>query len=284
LFASPIVIGRPGGEGARSRLVTCLALLLCLPSFAFAAGALFPEPLHLTREISDPISGTTTIVDEYCHGNRTVSISGNRTSIVEHEKGTVTVIDFAAGTWSSATFEELARVRSAGARVKSASAARSVWQMEPRNQRTVASRNADTFEARRTDEGGTQIIRIAADRQIALSRAAVEALLGVGHPNPSDPSSEVIVGALRSTERRSVSNAIAVTSDRAYRLPLEHVVRFETGGEIVETRNVVTRVGNELPPPDRLAIPKGATRVEMPAIAAHRLLEELDRPAAPNLP
>ncbi|HEX7708970.1 MAG TPA: hypothetical protein VF701_21115 [Thermoanaerobaculia bacterium] len=284
MFASPIVIGRPGGEGARSLRVTCLVLLLCLPSFAFAAGALFPEPLHLTREISDPISGTTTVVDEYCHGNRIVSISGSRTAIVEHEKGTVTIIDFAAGTWSSATFEELARVRSSGNRVKRAPTARNEWRTEPRNQRTVASRSADTFEARRTDEGSTQIIHIAADRQIVLSRTAIEALLGVGHPNPSDPLSEAVIGALRETERRAVSNAASNTTDRLYRLPLEHVVRFETGGEVVETRNVVTRVGDELPPPDRLAIPQGAMRIEMPAIAAHRLLEELDRPAAPNLP
>ncbi len=32
---------------------------------AEAAGPLFPAPLHLTRQVSDPFSGKTEVLDEY---------------------------------------------------------------------------------------------------------------------------------------------------------------------------------------------------------------------------
>jgi hypothetical protein len=49
--------------------VSCILTTL-VATHAIAAEMLFPEPLHITREIADPISGSTVTVEEYCHGNR----------------------------------------------------------------------------------------------------------------------------------------------------------------------------------------------------------------------
>ena len=89
------------------------------------------------------------------------------------------------------------------------------------------------------------------------------------------------MGALRSRERNVASNAAGINAVAdEYHLPLEHVVRFEVGGETIETRNVVVRLGNELPSPDVMTIPPGAKLVESKAVAVQRLLDELDRPPA----
>jgi len=54
------------------------------------AATLFPQPLHLVREITDPISRATIKVDEYCLGNRIVSANRVRSVIVDYDKQTVT--------------------------------------------------------------------------------------------------------------------------------------------------------------------------------------------------
>ena len=62
-----------------SRFRICLALGLAgaIATAASAAETLFPSPLHLTRRITDPLSGATSIVvEEYCSGNRVVTIQG----------------------------------------------------------------------------------------------------------------------------------------------------------------------------------------------------------------
>jgi len=132
-----------------------------LPPFMFAALALlavlFPAPLHLTREVTDPIRGTKSVVEEYCHGNRVVSVSGHRTAIAEYDKGTVTTIDFDAGTYSIATFDELAKA----------------W---PASKASPA-------------------MRVTPDARHTLSREAAEVLLGAAYPLP--PVSDKVLGALR---------------------------------------------------------------------------------------
>ena len=92
-------------------------------------------------------------------------------------------------------------------------------------------------------------------------------------------AAEVLLGALRSKQSRVASNAEAAPAD--YHLPLEQVVRHEVGGETIEVRNVVLRVGAEMPSADVLTVPVGARLVESDAIAARRMLDELDgvRPA-----
>lgn len=260
------------------------AIVLFLPAPAVRAAdrVLFPKPLHLTRELSDPISQKTTRIDEYCHGNRVVSVSGTRTAIADYAKGELTEIDFAAGTYSVTKFESIARVNeqnAPGPERAAVSSARDEWRVEAKGGTVIASRPAETTEAESTDGGARRLIRISSDRQLTLSRAAVEAVMGIGYPHRRDPSADVVLGALRSRQPRMANNAggAAEAADE-YRLPLEHVVRTDLGGEIFETRNTVVRVGDEMPSTEVLSIPPGAKLVESKAVATRRLLEELDRP------
>jgi hypothetical protein len=47
-------------------------------------------------------------------------------------------------------------------------------------------------------------------------------------------------------------------------------------GEGLELRNRVVRVGSELAPPEVMAIPPGARKVEASALALQRIASELD--------
>jgi len=258
--------------------------LLTLSSVSLLSAAepvLFPTPLHITRELSDPVSQKTTVIDEYCQGNRMVSVSGTRTAIADYAKGEMTEIDFAAGTYSVTKFEQVARLNGkAAAPGMAAASPRREWRVEARGGSVIASRPAETTEAEWKDQNTRQVIRVSADRQMTLSRGAVEAILGIGYPQRADAAGEMMLGALRSRERAVRSNAAA--SAEEYHLPLEQVVRFEADGETMETRNVVVRIGSELPPPDALTIPPGAKLVESKAVALQRALEELDGPPRPS--
>ncbi|MDP9191465.1 MAG: hypothetical protein M3P06_07165 [Acidobacteriota bacterium] len=258
------------------------AMVLFLPATAVrAADALFPRPLHITRELSDPVSQKTTRIDEYCHGNRIVSVSGMRTAIADYAKGELTEIDFAAGTYSVTKFESIARVHEKNApRVDraAASTARNEWRVQSLGGSVIASRPAETTEVESDADGSRRVIRISSDRQLTMSRAAVEAVMGIGYPHRTDSSADVVLSALRVRAPRIANNAAGADTADVYGLPLEHVVRAGVGGEMVETRNVVVRLGDELPPLDVLSIPPGAKLVESKAVAAQRLLEELDRP------
>jgi len=257
------------------------ATLLCFaPATALCAAerVLFPKALHITRELSDPVSQKTTRIDEYCHGNRIVSVSGTRTAIADYGKGELTEIDFAAGTYSVTKFEAIARVHEKSA--IAAPASRNEWRVQAKGGTVIASRPADTSEAESDDNGSHRVIRISSDRQLTMSRGAVEAVMGIGYPHRHDPSADVVLGALRSHDRRVASNAAGAEVADEYHLPLEQVVRFDVGGETVETRNIVVRLGDELPSADVLTIPPGAKLVESKAVAVQRLLDELDRPPA----
>lgn len=263
----------------------CVALL-CL-SFAGLAGAadvLFPAPLHITREIVTPFSKASTIVDEYCHGNRIVSISGQRTAIADYATRQITLIDFAAGTYSVTTFEDVARANAVEKVAGEAlHAVRDAWAVEARGGRVVASRPGHVVEAQRDNEGGREVIRVTADQQLMLSRDAVEALAGTGYPNRSDDRGDVVLAALRARDGNIATSAQATAVDR-YSLPLEQIVRIEVGGDVIETRNVVLRIGNELPPPESIVVPPGANRVESDLVRSRRLLEETDHPARVRTP
>jgi hypothetical protein len=265
-----------------NRFILCAIVLPLL--FAVAGRAAervrFPSALHITRNLLDPVSQKTTVIDEYCHGNRVVSVNGSRTAIADYAAGELTEIDFAAGTYSVTKFEQIARVYEAGSRsTTTATAARNEWKVESRGGNVIASRPAETTEAVRNDGATRHTIRVSADRQLTLNRSAIEALLGVGYPYRQDDAGDVVLGALRSRQRNVASTAVGSTSAAdEYHLPLEQVVRIESDGETVETRNVVMRIGNELPPADALAIPSGAKLVESKIVAIRRMLEELDRP------
>jgi hypothetical protein len=277
--ATRIAFGRAGWA--------CIFLLSL--SIALAAGAadvLFPSPLHITREIVTPFSSRKTIVDEYCHGNRIVSVSGRRTAIADHAKRQITVIDFAAGTYSVTTFEDIARANAVEKMPSEGlDAVRDAWTVEASGGRVVASRPGRTIEAERRNQGAREVIQVTADQQLMLSRDAVDALLGTGYPNRRDERSDVVLAALRSRDRSvSTNESPAPSSVDRYSLPLEQTVSIEIGGDVIETRNVVLRVGNELPPPDLLVVPPGAKLVESDLLMSRRLLEETENPARARTP
>ena len=265
--------------------VLCATGIFMVSAHALSAAerVLFPAPLHITRELHDPVSQKTTVIDEYCQGNRMISVTATRTAIADYAGGELTEIDFANGTYSVTKFAEIAgfveKTAPHVATMTANSAAKSQWHVEPRGGSVVASRPADTTEAQLEDASTRRTIRVSADRQLSLSRGAIEALLGIGYPYRRNDDSDVLLGALRSHDRKVAANGLS-TADAAeeYHLPLEQVYRFEVGGESVETRNVVTRIGSELPPSEALAIPPGAKLVESKVVAMRRHLEELDHP------
>lgn len=277
MSATRTLIGRAGWVWTPARVVSG-ALFLFIAHGVVAAGVLFPAPLHITREITSPFSNEKKVIDEYCHGNRVISISGRRTAIADHAKGEVTVIDFAAGTYSVTTFQSLARLHQGTTAAATPESQRQNWQVESRGGRAVGSRSGETFEAERQNAGARQRIRVTADRELRLSRAAAEALLGTGYPNTRDDAAEILLESLRAKERRVSANANQ-SPDAEYAFPLEYSNAFELDGQTIETRNVVLRVGSELPPPDLITVPPGARLVESEAVLARRLADELDRPS-----
>jgi hypothetical protein len=239
-------------------MAAALVLWAIVPMFVPAVSVraaervLFPKPLHITRELSDPVTQKTTRIEEYCLGNRIVSTSGERTAIADYGKGELTEIDFAAGTYSITKFEQLARIDAL---------------------RPAAANDAPA------DRESRRVTRMSSEQQVTLSRGAIEAVLGIGYPYRNDASADAVLGALRVHEPHRISaNATGSVQDEAYRLPLEQVLRVDAGGEIVETRNVVVRLGDEMPSADVMTIPPGAKWVESKRVATQRLLDELDRP------
>lgn len=195
--------------------------------------------------MTNSATGTTGTVDEYCHGNRIVAIGAQKTSIVDYAKGEVTVIDFVAGTYSVATFEQLAKV-------------------QPRSAALVAS--------------ARPVVSVTAHPSVRLRRAAVAALVGGSYPDPPSDVADAVVAAVR-VPRRSVAltSAAAVgESEEEYALPVDAHIRLDSGGENVEIRNLVVRVGSELPPPEKIVPPAGARLVESEALLLQRRLRELD--------
>jgi hypothetical protein len=253
--------------------------VLVLPADG-APKVLFSSPLHVTREVTSPVSKAKSVVDEYCNGNRVVSVSGSRTAIVDYDKGEMTAIDFAASTYSVTKFETIAKAHE-GMRTAALAGEARDWSVEPRGGSVVASRPGQTVEAERKADHLRQNIRVTADSQLTLSRGAVEALLGLSYPNAPDASAEVVLGALRAERPRLAETSASVSSASAeseYRLPLEYVVRFDIDGETIESRSVVLRVGSELAPPDVLAIPPGAKLVDSDIVAARKQLDDLEHP------
>jgi hypothetical protein len=273
------------GRGCAAAAIFFAGNLVVAASSMAADRPLFPAPLHITRELTNPVSGTKSVVDEYCHGNRVVAVSGRRTSIADYAKGEVLSIDFEAGTYSVTKFEAIAKLHARTATVSTnAASARSAsaWKSERRGNAMVALRAGEGIELERTGEGSRngerQQIRLVADQQLSLGRAAIEALLGTGYPNRRDDSADAILSALRTSRgaTAATNSSSAAAAEGEYHLPLQYNVRVDVGGETVEVRNVVLRIGNELAPPDVLAVPPGATLVDSDVVTAQRMLEELD--------
>lgn len=248
-----------------------MAILAATMPVASAADVLFPAPMHLTREVEDPLSGTTARIEEYCVGARVISIRGDRTSIADHEKGELTEIDRAAGTFSVTRFERIAAAR--GSMGPSEKASRSSARLEPRSRgmRSVGSREGELLEIELESAGPERrTVQVVVDRSLSLSEAAIEVLTGAAWPMQRGLESEAAIRAAATAN--PAGKAVGVR----YGLPLEHVVTFEVDGEVLRTVNRIVRVGSELPPPELVAIPPGAREVPSPIVERERMLRELD--------
>lgn len=275
----------------------CALVSLLVSSSAGAAEPLFPTPLHLTRQVHDPLADSTVVLEEYGYGNRLVSVRGPKTSIADYERGELTEIDRDAATYSVTRFDQIAKaVAMAGgggaAPVKEDRAeARAVATMRSTGMRaTKLGRNAEYFEAEVGAAGMKQKVEIALDPTARVSRAALEVLLGAAYPAAKRPEHDVVMSAAVTREQRrgNVStNAAAAQTQELYALPIEQ--RFTIGLDdqtTIELRSSVVRVGNEQPPADLVSIPAGARLVVSRYVAVASELELMNRPSSPvpNVP
>lgn len=221
-----------------------MAVLISLGASAAAAEVLFPEPLHLTRRIEDPISGSAVTIEEYCFGNRIVTVRGQKVAIADYERQQITEIDRAAATYSVTSFADLARTREA-----------------TRSRRGDASPDRPAFD-------------VSVDRSVTLSRQALEVLVGAAYPNQRTWQYDVIARAAATPRQRMQSTSAEQVE--SYALPVDQSLSWEDDGRRMTMRNVIIAVDRKPPPPELLVIPPGARLVEPANLATDRLLRELE--------
>jgi hypothetical protein len=281
-----------------SNSVRRMALLaLCVSAWCVCASSvtaapprvLFPKNLHLTRQVQEPLSGTTTTFEEYCSGNRVVSVSGDKTVIADYDRQEITEIDRHAGTYSVSRFDEVANVGAEGGSKLTAESARGIssegvkrdrWTATPRGVRGAAGRSVDQFEFAEAGQDGRKV-EVGIDRGVVLSEEAVEVLIGAAYPNPRRDEHEPLLRAAgsRDATRVTTNSAEAAPQDAAYGLPVTQAFTYTDSGSSVTFRTTVTRVGAEAPPAEVLMIPPDAKRVESHAASVRRQLRELDHPS-----
>lgn len=264
---------RLGWVGGRVAFV----VLLAIPVVA-ADAPLFPVPLHLVRRVEDPISNTSTDVDEYCSGNTIVTVRGAKTAIVDYAKRELLEIDRAASTYSVASFDEIARAKSIvdtsvgppSRQRQSAAATRDQWKVTPLGMRpNKAARSADSFELVAAD----RTIEVSVDRQITLSRSALDAITGNSFPNKPNDQQEAVA---RACARQDVP--VAQSAAGAYGLPLDQSITIDVDSKTRLTiHNSIVSLTNDLPSPDLLAIPAGAALVESQPARMMKQLKELEQ-------
>jgi hypothetical protein len=272
-----------------ARVPSRVALLaLCASAWcvnAAPARVLFPKNLHLTRQIQDPLSRKTVTIEEYCSGNRVVSVSGDKTVIADYDKQQITEIDRRAGTYSISRFDEVATMSTepvSGQALSASATKRDRWQAMPRGLRSsAAGRSVEQFEFAEEGEGGRKV-EVGIDRSVELTHDAVEVLIGAAYPNPRRDEHEPLLRAagVREPSRIASMSTEATTNDQAYGLPVTQAFTYTDSGAEVTFRTTVTRVGSEVPPAELLIIPPAAQRVESTAAAVRRQLRELDQPSS----
>lgn len=248
-----------------------------------AQAVLFPTPVHLTRQITDPFSPSPVIVEQYCYGNRVVTVRGTRTTIADYERGELTEIDRSAGTYSITSFEEVAKAgageHSATAR---ATATKKQWNVRPKTARpSKLGRNAEVYELESAALLEKQTIEVSVDPSIQVSAAAAEVLLGVAYPSTKRADAEAVMSVARRPAAGRLQAATNSSDPEQVGLPVERITRIEVEGERIEHRDTIVRIGSELPDPQLLALPPDATRVESRLTTRTRVLEELDRLVPP---
>jgi hypothetical protein len=254
----------------RSLFVSLVVFLAASAS----AEVLFPSPIHLTRQIHDSIGGATVVVDQYCYGNRVVSVNGTATSIADYGKGELTEIDREEGTYSITRFDDVAKALRVGGPVEQPTAE---WRVKSSGlQQLRTNRASDAVEAE-LDEGTTKRqTRVAVDRSVSLSKDALDVLIGAAYPNNPKAEDSVVVQA-------AIAPGLS-RGERTYALPVEQNTTFIIGDDRAETRDVVTRVGEEFVPSDVIAIPPDAKLVESRLLQRMHAFEQIENAGRSPLP
>jgi hypothetical protein len=212
------------------------AIAWLMVSSSLGAGTLFPTPLHVVRRIDDPISKTSTTLDEFCFGDRIVSVNGSRVAISDYAAQLLTEIDHASATYSVTRFDDIAKARP------------------------------------HADPRGKARVTVTVNRSVALTRDAVEAIVGGAYPNHRDSRHEAILAAAAPVNNgRFATQSIEST---AFGLPTDTAIEFEEG---LTYHNVVIRFDHDLPPAQVMLIDPGATRVESRLTRMTREMQQLDR-------
>jgi hypothetical protein len=250
-----------------------------LAAFASADTLLFPKPLHLTREVVDPITGKTSHLEQYCLANRVVSIAGSRTVIADYDRSEVTEIDREHGTYSVTPFSTVASARPHRKVIRAASTAAgsAAPAMEHRGTDRRAGRSVDLYAG--DDAAHALHAEIAVDQSAALSRDAFDVLVGAAYPGEGDASTELIRSASRRPVSGASSNGATVNGtsvSESYGLPIEQTTRWEVNGRTITATNRVTRLSDDVAPSDLVAIPPGARRVDSRIVVTAREIEQLD--------
>lgn len=254
--------------------LTVIALIF-VTLFASAGTLLFPKPLHLTRDVVDPITGKTSHLEQYCLANRVVSIAGSRTVIADYDRSELIEIDREHGTYSVTPFSAVASARPHRKVVRAASTATAASAgpaMEHRGTDRRAGRSVDLYAG--DDAAHALHAEVAVDQSAALSRDAFDVLVGAAYPGDADASTELV----RSASRRPVSGVSSngTTVSESYGLPIEQTTRWDVNGRTITAANRVTRVSDDVAPSDLLAIPPGARRVDSRIVVTARESEQLD--------
>ncbi len=238
-----------------------VSLLVVLTVRLGAAEVLFPTPIHLTRQVHDSIGGATVTVEQYCYGNRVVSVNGKLTSIADYDKGELTEIDREDGTYSVTRFDDVAKALVYG--VPKGEATKAQWKVKQSGLEQLRTNRANAAFEAELDEGTTKRhTRIAVDRSVSLSKDALDVLIGAAYPNTRKAEDSVVLQAAK--------------GQKDYALPVEQHTTITLGEDRAEMRDVVTRVGNELVPPDLIAVPPDAKLVESRVLQRMHALQQLE--------
>lgn len=248
-------------------LALLAAAALALTSSAAERAVLFPEPLHLVRQIAE--GSEESRVEQYCEGNRVVQLSGRRVTVTDYEKREVREIDRERGTISVVSFEDLARAQAALAETHSPL---------PVGQASPATAVLGDGHFRIDSPQLTLEVRL--DGAVTLTPDAFDALAGAAYPYTPRPEHAALRKASRVDRAGRFTPATEEVSSR-HRLPVEQRLELRAGGERLRVTSRVVAINRETVPRALLVAPAGARQIEHRLVQLARELQNLDRVTVP---
>ncbi len=272
----------------RESVVAFFAIgVFTVSAFGASSTVLFPKPLHLVRTIEDPLARGASTVHEYCAGNQIITVDGSRVAVADYDKQQLTEIDREAGTYSITPFEEIAKAHAKAPRAAKAPKSENAinaetWKATQLGVRAAAGsgRSLESWQLVREDANEKATIEVGIDRRVALSRDAVEVLVGASYPHTRREEHDALLRAAsgpQEVRRQPMANSVPASTPAQYGLPAEQVFTFESKGERIAIRNTVREVNDDLPPAELLIIPPGSKLVESRTARMARELREADQ-------